>query len=112
MNNSIGVFAGKRLYLIVSKYVNGNLALILITDNHVEFAYITKYVSNSILKNKYQIILNPNIPKELRIFLEKKKIISKTKSIIKVGYNTYEQVDINYSAIKYYDPSGTKVFFD
>jgi len=85
---NLGYFKGKQLFLMACKYINGNLALFLVTHNNIEFETITEYVKRPSKKLEY-IYLNPNISEELINFLIKKKVIYNKFTRVEVEGNNY-----------------------
>ena len=106
MKKSIGNFKGEDLYLKIANYSYGNRIYIRVDTLEEPYADLTINLPDLMLPDEDYIFVNGDMTKDLRKFLEQKKIISETIYTYPYNLGKYDMVKVDFDKLKEYDPNG------
>lgn len=113
MKKSIGKFDNQDMFLTIANYRNnGRIYIALENEDNDLYADVTINLSDMLLPDDDYIFVNNDMTRELRNFLEDKKIIGETVFTNKYNMGHYDMVQVDFDLLKEYDPEGFEKFED
>ena len=113
MKKSIGKFDNQDMFLTIANYRNnGRIYIALENEDNDLYADVTINLSDMLLPDDDYIFVNNDMTRELRNFLEEKKIIGETVFTNKYNMGHYDMVQVDFDLLKEYDPEGFEKFED